>query len=73
MKMTEVKSSRIHSIGYDPEEMKMRVRFHKGGTYDYRPITKDGYMMLITAPSIGKIFELSIKNNPKITYEKISD
>lgn len=69
--MTEVGSSSIHSIGYDPDSRTMRVRFHKGGTYDYPDFPEDKYAAFTGARSHGQFHGSRIKNvHPSV---KVSD
>lgn len=56
MKMEEVDSDAIHSIGYDPASMTMRVKFHSGSTYDYIGVSPEKHQHTIKADSVGRHF-----------------
>ncbi len=56
MTMTPVKSSNIHSVGYDAPTETMRVRFLSGATHQYRPVPGWAHRSFVNAPSIGSHF-----------------
>lgn len=67
MKRTKVKSSQIHSIGYDKETKTLEVAFHmhrKPGfvnVYQYPKCHEDLHKRLMDAQSHGKFFGKSIR------------
>lgn len=77
MKHTEVESSNIFSIGYNPKKNTMEITFRKrdktpGKTYSYNPVSPEGYREIMTAESKGKFFNTHIKNNSMINVKEIS-
>lgn len=52
----EVKSSFIHSIGYDAESKTMEVALKSGATYTYPDIEPHVHKGIIEAESVGKAF-----------------
>ena len=63
--MSEVKSSLVHSHGYDPGTQKMRVRFVKNGqpgdTWEYDDVPPEKYAAFTGAASHGSFFQKRIK------------
>ena len=57
-----VKSSNIHSIGYDSENHILEIVFLSGGIYRYFDVTQLIYEQLMEASSHGKFFAQYIKN-----------
>lgn len=53
MEMRPVKSSNIHSLGYDADTRTMHVRFHSGKTYEYSDIPSDLHARIFNAKSVG--------------------
>lgn len=72
MEMIPVESSRIATIGYDKENQILRVKFHRGGTYEYQPVFEYQYDMLVKAESVGKTFQTEILNDPTIDTNKLT-
>ncbi len=68
-----VKSSRISALRFNPSTLVLEVRFKNGRVYKFSPVTISSYDTLITSTSIGKAFETLIANNPKLTFEEISE
>lgn len=54
MKHHKVDSSNIESVGYDPKESALHVRFKSGNTYKYVGVTHDEMADFANAPSKGK-------------------
>lgn len=79
MEHKRVKSSNIHSIGYDPETKTMQVRFLKGTrltpapvpgeTYEYVGVTPQDHEAFVKAQSYGSHFAANIK--PKFKGKKL--
>ena len=63
-----VKSSNIHSIGYDLESQTLEVKFKWGGLYHYFNVEEYEFVELMTASSVGKYFNkyISAKHEYKI-------
>ena len=68
--MVGVISSNLKSCGYNPATKTLRVLFHNGGAYQYSPITREEYMSLIKAESVGKFFNANIKDNTDLNVIK---
>lgn len=62
--MTGVKSSQLHSMGYDEKTNTLAVKFHNGGTYHYAGISKVDFDKLSKAESIGTHFGKHIRSKP---------
>lgn len=63
IQMTEIKSSNIHSIGYDQKESKLYVRFRDGlKLYAYSPVPEIIWLGLREAKSKGGFFQSQIRN-----------
>jgi KTSC domain len=56
MTMTPVKSTNLHSLGYDPEAKLMRVKFRSGATHEYTGVPAAAHQAFLTAPSLGSHF-----------------
>lgn len=56
------KSSMISDIEYDDVEKLLRVKFAKGGWYEYQDVSKKTYDEFINAESAGKYFLANIKD-----------
>jgi len=71
VKLIEVQSSQIHAIGHDPETNTLAVRFlnysgreqRPGALYHYANVTAKQFDDFLAAPSKGRHFVLSFKNN----------
>ena len=64
MKRILVKSTNIHSIGYDKKSQILEIKFHSGGVYEYSEIPKELHKGLMWASSIGKFYHQNIKGRP---------
>ena len=53
MNMTDVESSMIRSVGYDPETKVMRILFVKGKTFEYSSVPAEVHDELMTSGSKG--------------------
>ena len=63
IQMTEVKSSNIHSIGYDHRESRLYVRFRDGlRLYAYSPVPEIIWLGLQQAKSQGGFFQSQIRD-----------
>ena len=69
IEMQPVDSSSLNSIGYDPEEAVLYVRFLNGGEYSYAGVPDRIWQGLKTAPSHGHYLATMVKG--KYMYEKL--
>lgn len=69
--MVPVDSSNIEAIGFDLENKDLYIKFHTTRIYKYNPVTHEGFLAFLNAPSIGKYFFANIKNNPTISYVQL--
>ena len=60
--MTGVKSSQLHSIGYDEKTNTLAVKFHNGGTYHYADCHQHHFDGLCSAESPGGYLHKHIKS-----------
>lgn len=61
MEMTNVSSSNISQIGYDPSNRSLHVKFLNGGLYEYTNVPPEVYQNLRSASSVGSYFHQAIK------------
>lgn len=61
MTMTKVKSSNIHSIGYDPATLTMRVQFRGGKVRQYSGVPAESHQSFLHSESIGGHFAAHIR------------
>lgn len=82
IKMQDVESSQIHSIGHDPETNTLAIRFTKGyganrgpgSLYHYSNFTTSDFEAFKGAESLGKHFGGYIKAFPaQFPYRKIAE
>ncbi len=80
VRLVDVDSTQIHSIGYDPETQTLAVRFTRGygdkrgpgSLYHYANVTQEDYDAFLAAESKGKHFGQHIKPvADKYPYQKI--
>lgn len=68
MNMKEVKSSMLHSAGYDEGSKTVHVKYKADGpTYHYHDVPQDEYDKLMAAESIGSHFGKHFRNAYKHT------
>lgn len=78
VKWVQVSSSNINSVLYLPKEKHLYVRFHSKTTkdativYKYFNVNPELYEALIDASSKGSFFNKYIKNNPAISFKKLT-
>jgi hypothetical protein len=65
-----VKSSNIHSVGYDSQEMILQIQFLKGGVYKYYGVPETVFNALMRAESKGKFARRNIYYNYR--YERVA-
>ena len=68
-KLTPVKSSQIAAIGY--ESGQLFVQFVSGALYDYQGVTKKEYDALLSASSVGQVFNTTIR--AKKQFKKVTE
>jgi hypothetical protein len=67
---TEVESSAVRCVCYNPAKMELDVRFEEGREYRYFQVPRSKYRALLTAESIGAFVNSQIK--PYHRFEEIS-
>lgn len=60
-----VKSTNIHSIGYDPDHQHLHVKFHSGSEGHYNNVDYNTFTAIMAAPSKGKALHALVKSKPK--------
>jgi len=60
MEMTDVNSSNIAAIGYDPDSAVLTIQFIKGGVYEYYDVPSYENDDLMNADSKGSYANLNI-------------
>lgn len=75
MEMKEVKSSQIHSIGFDPETGTLAIRFNgkDGGLYHYPNFTAEKFKAFSECESKGKYFGANIRGNKDHPHMRIDE
>ena len=80
VRLQDVDSTQIHSIGYDPETQTLAVRFTRGygekrgpgSLYHYANVTQEDYDAFLASESKGKHFGQHIKPfADKFPFQKI--
>lgn len=61
MNRTEVSSSNLKSVGYDPTQQMLEIEFQNGGVYQYFGVPPEVYRELLDAPSHGSFFVARIR------------
>lgn len=69
MERKEIQSSNVKSLGY--EDKVLEVEFHRGGIYQYSPITETAYNALMASDSKGKWIQANLVNNKTVTCKKL--
>lgn len=69
MDRQRVVSSNLHSVGYDPQDKILEIRFLHGGTYHYFQVPADIYEGLMAASSKGTYHHAHIK--PHFRFRRI--
>lgn len=70
-----VGSSMIAEVGYDEENLTLRVKFNKGGNvvYDYAGVTPEKHAELMNAKSIGRHFHKNIKGKYDVNKVELTN
>lgn len=66
--MKPVKSSQVHSHGYDPVTKTLAVKFNSGGLYHYHDVPQETADALDKAESVGSFLGKSVKG--KFEFKK---
>lgn len=69
MDRQSVESSHIHSIGYEPDEQIMEVKFKDHSVYQYSEVPEHLYIGIMQAESKGGYLHQRIKG--KFNYKKV--
>ena len=62
MRRQLVSSSKLQSVGYDPQNRILEIAFHGNGVYQYEDVSQDIYTELMAAPSKGRYFAERIRD-----------
>lgn len=62
MERIAVASSNIDEVGYDHVKQVLEISFKTGGVYQYSKVPLSIHEGLMAAPSLGRYFNLFIKN-----------
>ena len=54
MERQPVKSTNVDSVGYNPEEKVLEIKFLNGGVYQYAGVQPEMYAELLAAESVGR-------------------
>ncbi len=63
MKRIPVRSSSIHSVGYDPKTKILEVEFHSGEVYQYSRVPETVHHDFMRAASKGSYFHDHIRDH----------
>jgi len=69
IEMQSVSSSNVDSVGYDADNLTLRVQFHGGGVYDYIGVSQAQFDALVSSPSVGQYLNMVIK--PQFEYVQV--
>jgi hypothetical protein len=69
MDRTEIESSNVKSVGYDPEAEVMEVEFHSGGVYQYHGVEPSVHDGLLNAVSPGAYLHQHVKGRCDCTRQ----
>ena len=72
MKRTYVESSNLESVGYDPCERVLEVKFKNGVVYQYFDVPRMTFRALMAAKSKGSHLHRYIKTNTRIKYARVT-
>jgi hypothetical protein len=67
---TNVKSSLIKAVSYNPQAKTLTLLFNTDVQYEYQQVEEETYVDMVTAESIGKYFHKHI--NHLYDYEQIA-
>ena len=63
IKMTNVVSSTVKAVGYNPNAETLRIEFLNGSIYDYIGVPQLTFISMMSAPSLGSFVNAQIKPN----------
>jgi hypothetical protein len=69
MERIQVQSSTLHSIGYDPAERVLEVKFRQGGVYVYLDVPDTVYLSVMRAESVTRSFNEQVRD--RFTRRKV--
>jgi len=61
MEMIKVRSEAIHSIGYDEDSMKMKIKFKHSRTYTFCKVPNELFERFLSSRSKGTFYQNKIK------------
>lgn len=67
--LQRVKSSNVHSVGYDPASRTLAVQFENGRVYHHQDVPPVAYDNLLKAPSIGAHYASHVRGAFKTTAQ----
>lgn len=67
--MKPVKSSQVHSTGYDPATKTLAVQFNSGGLYHYHNVSQETAAAMDKAESVGAFLGKQIKGKHEFTKQ----
>lgn len=67
--MKPVKSSQVHSHGYDPVTKTLAVKFNSGGVYHYHDVPQETADAMDKAESVGAFLGKSVKGKHEFTKQ----
>ena len=65
MRHHPVTSSRIASVGYDPQSRTLEIRFHDKRTYQYHEAPERIFTLFLTVVSKGRFYDGVVKGKYK--------
>ncbi|MDV5356754.1 KTSC domain-containing protein [Enterobacter asburiae] len=65
MRHHPVTSSRIASVGYDPQSRTLEIRFHDKRTYQYQDVPERIFTVFLTVVSKGRFYDGVVKGKYK--------
>jgi hypothetical protein len=69
MERTQVQSTTLHSIGYDPVERVLEVKFRQGGGHRYLDVPEAVYLSTMHAEQVTKAFNELVRD--RFTRQKV--
>ena len=71
MTRTEVKSSHLKSVGYDPSTETLEIEFYNDQVYQYQGVPARVFQAFLNQDSLGQFFSKFVKN--KYKTKKVED
>lgn len=62
MERTNVDSTSLSAVGYEPETGTLEIEFNSGSVYQYFNVPEEIYLNLLEAESKGRFFQTDIRN-----------